>query len=117
MSPWWTDQQAAWIGAIGGSAIGLIGAILGTLGGICVPRGKCKGWVLGLMAFNLVAGVALLTAGIVGLTAHQPYAVWYPLVLGGGILGFVNAGLLPVVRARYREADRRRLQAEELRRS
>ena len=117
MTPWWTDPQAAWIGAIGGSAIGLLGAILGVVGGICAPRGMCKRLVLGLMAFNIISGIVLLAAGIVALSARQPYAVWYPLVLGGGILGLVDGGLLPVVLARYREADRRRLQAEELRRS
>ena len=117
MDPWWTGQQAAWFGGVGGSAIGVLGAVLGTVGGICAPRGKCKALVFSLIAFPLVVGPVLLAAGIVAIVGGQPYHVWYPLVLSGGIMTFVFGFLLPVFMARYRQADMRRLEAEELRRS
>ena len=116
MQPWWTDHQAAWIGGIGGSVIGGLGGLLGTVGGICAPRGKCKTLVLGMNYFVLALGWSLLIAGVVALAIRQPYAVWYPLLLGGGILAVVDTALTPLFHIRYREAENRRLQAEQLRR-
>jgi hypothetical protein len=49
---------------------------------------------------------------------HQPYAVWYPLVLVGGLSSLLIGTLWPtVIRTAYRQAEIRRLEAEELRRS
>jgi hypothetical protein len=48
---------------------------------------------------------------------RQPYHVWYPLALAGFILTFVCGGLLPVLLLRYRQAEARRMQAQDLRRS
>lgn len=117
MDPWWTAQQAGWFGAIGGSTLGILGGILGTLGGFCAPRGKCKGLVFSLIGIMLSLGAVSLVAGIVAVIAGQPYHVFYPLLLLGGITTFVVGALLPVFMARYRQADMRRLEAEELRRS
>ena len=42
MHPWWTEQQAGMIGAIGGSLFGLFGGVLGTVAGLCAPlRSAC----------------------------------------------------------------------------
>jgi hypothetical protein len=49
------------------------------------------------------------------LINDQPYHVWYPLVLIGGILTLVMGPLLPVVRLRYRQAEQRKLDAAGLR--
>ena len=117
MDPWWTAQQAGWLGGIGGTVCGVFGALLGTVGGICAPRGKCKGLVHLLIMGPLCLGALWLVAGVVAIVMGQPYHVWYPLVLLGGITTFVFGALLPVFRARYRQADVRRLEAEELRRS
>ena len=38
---WWTAQQGNLIGAFGGSAIGMVGAIIGSLS-FLVVRGKAK---------------------------------------------------------------------------
>jgi hypothetical protein len=117
MDPWWTAQQAGLFGAIGGSAIGVLGALLGTVGGIGAPRGKCKGPVFSLIGIALGLGALSLVAGVVAVIAGQPYHVFYPLLLGGGITSVVFGAALPVFQARYRQADMRRLDAESLRRS
>ena len=117
MTPWWTEGQAGWIGGSLGSFFGILGGVFGTVCGICAPRGKCKALVYGISVFMIAAGVAALIAGIVALLLGQPYVVWYPLVLVGIICTAVVGGLTPVIRRRYREAEQRRLEAEELRRS
>ncbi len=52
-----------------------------------------------------------LVVGVVALVAGQPYAVWYPLLLGGGICTVVFGAILLAVRARYRADELRRVQA------
>lgn len=117
MTPWWTDTQAGLIGGIAGGGLGAFGGILGTICGIFAPRGKCKALVYGLAASMIGIGVISLIAGLVALILHQPYGVWYPLLLIGVVGTAVVGGLIPVIRRRYQEADKRRLEAEELRRS
>jgi hypothetical protein len=116
MTPWWTDQQAGLWGGILGTAIGVLGGIFGTLVGICAPKGKCKRAVYALTAFLVAAGVMLLIGGVVALAGGQPYGVWYPLTLSGGILTLVIGLNFFGIRAAYRRAEMRRLEAEELRR-
>jgi hypothetical protein len=117
MSPWWTDPQAGLVGGIGGSVVGVLGGTLGTVAGICAPRGKCKWLVYGLAAFLMGTGIISLIAGVAAVLLHQPYGVYYPLILLGFISTVGMGGLLPVIRLRYRQADNRRLDAEEFRRS
>jgi len=73
--------------------------------------------VLGLAGLLVAIGLVCLTAGIVALVLRQPYHVWYPLLLGGFILSFCCGGLTPVLMLRYRQAEARRMQAQDLRRS
>ena len=117
MDAWWTDQQAGLIGGIAGSLVGLLGAAIGTVGGICAPRGKCRRLVFGLVGLLLAVGVVSLISGVVALAAHQPYGVYYPLLLIGILATALSPGALLMFRQWYREADLRRLEAEELRRS
>ena len=116
MISWWTDQQTGLFGGIAGSALGILGGLFGAITGICTPRGKCKGLVYGLSALMIGAGIIALISGVAALLMRQPYAVYYPLILIGVICTAVIGGLMPVIRRRYREADNRRLEAEELRR-
>ncbi len=46
----------------------------------------------------------------------QPYGVWYSLLLPGLLLTALMGTMTPVIRLRYRQAEHRRLQAEEFRR-
>ncbi len=115
MSDWWTQAQSGLIGGIGGGALGVLGGTLGALAGILVPRGKGKTIVLGGMWMGALGGLAALGAGVYALATKQPYHVWYPLLLGGGIGTIVLGSLIPVVRLRYAQAERRRLDAQGIR--
>jgi uncharacterized membrane protein (DUF4010 family) len=56
----------------------------------------------------------MLAAGIIGYITGQPYGVWYGLSLAG-LLGVVVLGVNhPVIARRYRQAEERRMQAQEL---
>jgi hypothetical protein len=99
------------IGGIGGSLAGIWGALAGYL----APRGKAKLLVLGMGMAIAIVGAILAGVGIYAWMDGQPYGVWYPLTLGGGVLTIVCGALLPVIRKRYFEADARRLAAEQFR--
>lgn len=117
MDPWWTVQQAGWIGGSLGATLGLLGGAFGMTAGFLAPKGKGKVAVLSLIGVILGLGVLSLVAGIVALIASQPYHVYYPLLLIGGIGSIVAGVNLPVILARYRQAEARRLDAAELRRT
>ena len=116
MSPWWSEMTATWIGAVGGSAAGVLGGIYGALCGVLASRGRAKGFVLGFHALLLGGGVLGLGGGIVGIVVGQPPYVYVPLLLVGVVLTGVMGPLLPVVRGAYAQADKRRLEAEGIRR-
>lgn len=107
---WWDDRTAGLVGGIGGSILGCLGGLMGTLGGF----GKGRRFVIGLAVLITLSGVAALVVGLVALGVGQPYAVYYPLLLLGGILTVVCGGLLPVIRRRYAEIELRRMTAMDL---
>jgi hypothetical protein len=104
-------------GAIGGSALGVLGGVLGAASGYLAPRGRGRGVILGAFTILLIVGLLHLVVGIYAFISGQPYSIWYPLVLIGVILTAVMGGLLPVVRKRYAEAEARRVNAAVLRQS
>ncbi len=118
MTEWWTNQDAALIGAIGGSFIGVFfGGIGGGIGGPLAAKGIGKPFVLGLYIVGIALGAVLSAGAIAALIDGQPYHVWYPLSLGGVLLLFVMTPLFFVLRLRYRQHEERKLAAEELRRA
>ncbi|MBM4107268.1 MAG: hypothetical protein FJ255_00380 [Phycisphaerae bacterium] len=117
MTPWWDPQTAGLIGGIAGGIAGVVGGTLGAAIGALAPKGKCKGPILGAQVGFTGLGAATLASGVVAVVTGQPYHVYYPLLLVGFIATAVMGGLLPVTLARYRQAERRRLDAEELRRT
>ncbi|MCL2640402.1 MAG: hypothetical protein FWD53_06125 [Phycisphaerales bacterium] len=124
MTPWWSEQTATMIGAFGGAAIGILGGIVGTLGGIMVPRGKGKRLVYGSVAFLGIIGLPLLILGLVALVVGQPYAVWFSPLMAGVVCVACVSFVFPGIARGYRlaennrlAAEKRRLDAEELRRS
>jgi len=87
--------------------MGLAGAMIGVLCGI----GRGRRLVLALHGIFAGLGAIALAAGFVALWIGQPYGVWYPLVLGGGIGVAVFGGLLPVSRRSYIQRELRKMQA------
>jgi hypothetical protein len=104
---WWGDRQGGMMGA----AIGCIGGLYGTVIGLLVPRGKARRFVLSLMMTMAGSGSVMLMVGLVALALRQPYAVWYPLVMSGVILGILSLSLLPGVKRQYDQIELRRMTA------
>jgi len=100
-------------GGVGGSLMGCLGAFIGYF----APRGKHRRFAMSAMLFFLVLGVIQLALGLVALMARQPFGIWYPMLLCGGIAVLVIGPLLPMIRLRYAQAEQRRLDAEGLRQS
>ena len=106
-SAWWSDGTGGLIGGIAGSLIGITGAILGVL----IARGRGRRPVLTTMVALVVAGSALLVAGAVTLAMSQPYAVYFPLILGGIILVAVFGPGFRRARRAYEDVELRRMRA------
>ena len=117
MSAWWTAYQGNLYGGYGGAAIGVLGGCLGAAAGYLAPKGKAKTFVLGAFGMMIAVGALTLIAALFALSSGQPRHVWYPLVLIGGIVCVVVPIQLPALRTAYRQAELRRLEAEELRRA
>jgi hypothetical protein len=67
--------------------------------------------VLAAMALVTALSAIALAAGIFAVTHGQPYGVYYPLLLGGGLGFMLFGGLRPMVRRRYDEIELRRMSA------
>lgn len=104
---WWSDRAAGFVGGIGGSVIGLMGALIGTLAGM----GKARRFVLILSACLIGFGVIILVVGAIALALGQPYAVFYPLLLSGAILTLVFGGIRPGIRKGYEQREFQKMTA------
>jgi hypothetical protein len=104
---WWSAETAGWIGAVAGSAVGTLGALIGTL----CSLGRGRRFVLGGLLVLGVSGLALLAVGGIALALGQPYEVWYPLVLLGLLDPVLAFSLLPTARRRFEALELRRMQA------
>ncbi len=107
---WWSDRQAGLIGGISGTLIGCLGALIGTLSSL----GRGRRLVMLVTWSMVVGGVAALAVGVVALVGGQPYAVYYPLLLVGGISAAVCGGMLPTIRRRYVAVEQERMRAKDL---
>jgi len=104
---WWSHRQAGWVGGAMGGVFGVIGCVIGLLAWRRADRrivfGTLAAWI-GLSAIGLVAGLVALVIG-------QPYAVYYPLLLLGGIGTGVPAWYWFVYSKRYEADELRRVSA------
>jgi hypothetical protein len=107
---WWNDRTAGWIGGIGGSICGSLGALIGILSGL----GKSRRFVILLCVLLIAFGLACLMAGAIAWLVSQPYAVYYPLLLFGVICTAVVGGILPGILRRYRQIELRRMTSMDL---
>ncbi len=105
--PWWGDRQGGIIGAIAGVVVGGLGALQGVL----TSRGRAKETVMALTTVVLVAGILTLGLGIIAVVQGQPYGVYYPLLLAGGLGALLTGCMLPVIKRRYAEVEMRRISA------
>ena len=117
MSEWWSFDASTVVASIAGAVFGTAVGLLGAAAGVLAPRGMARRLVIGAFVTALGAGIAVLSAGVFALTIGQPHHVWFGLALFGALTTAITGGLLPVVMTRYREADVRKLDAAELRRT
>jgi hypothetical protein len=104
---WWGERTAGLVGGIGGGLFGCLGGLIGLLAG----RGRGRRFVMFATAAMILLGAAALLAGIVAVTLGQPYAVYYPLLLGGGLRVGILAPMRPKLRRRYEELELRQIAA------
>ncbi len=112
-SAWWSDRAGGLVGGIAGGLIGITGALVGAL----VPRGRGRRAVLTTMVALAIAGGGLLVAGLVALALSQPYAVYFPLILGGIILVTVFGAGSRRARRVYEDVELRKMRAMDTARS
>ena len=108
---WWPDRTGGWIGAVAGSVVGAIGAMIGVL----TSLGRARRVVTAASTGLAVIGIAAFLTGVVALTRSQPYAVYYPLLLGGFLCSVIPLGLLSTIRTRYQALELRAMRAQDLR--
>jgi hypothetical protein len=110
------DMAAAsqWSGAyswLPGVALGILGAVIGSLAGWLAPKGKARRLVLGVEFVGLAGCVSMMLAGVLALLAGAAPPVWSSAVLSGIIGTAALSASVPVTLAAYRRAEQRRLSA------
>jgi hypothetical protein len=106
-SAWWSGREAGILAAIAGSALGILGALVGWLG----SAGRAKGFVLNTLKAIAWAGLAVCLLGAGAFLGGQPYEVYYSLVLLGGISATLGFFLPRSLSKRYQDLELRRMQA------
>ena len=107
---WWGPRTAGLVGGTVGSLLGCLGGVIGLLAG----RGKGRAVAMGLVKGMLGLGAISLVLGVVALFRSQPYAVFYPLLLGGVLGVGLPSFLIPTLRRRYEELELRKMKARDL---
>jgi hypothetical protein len=107
----WFDPKLSWLpGTLLGCAIGLWGCIAGLLSYLGNAR---RGVLISAIAVMGVAAV-FMTFGIVAYVQDQPRAIWYGLGYPGLLLLILSGVSIPILLARYRQAEERRQTQQEL---
>ena len=69
---------------------------------------------MGMVISCVVMGIGVITGGLIALCLRQPYHVWYPLVLSGGIVTAVYVWILSTIRRAYAQFELRKMEALDL---
>ncbi len=109
--PWFDANHWAWLP---GSLFGCLTGTWGAFAGYLAPRGKARGFVIGYGVLLQVIAAASLGVGVAALLAGQPYAIWFFFTFLGAQGTILMPMFLALIRRRYREAEQRRIQAEDL---
>jgi len=104
-SVWWSDQATGWIGTIEGCVLGGLGGLLAWL----ASKGRCRGFVVTSSYVLIGFGILFTLTGLLALASHQPYGVWFPLLLPGVILVAVIPPRLKQFRKGYEDLEMRRM--------
>lgn len=110
-SAWWSEPTGGLVGGILGGVVGILGGVIGWL----ASRGTARRFVLGATRTLATLGGVILVAGIVAMLRGQPWAVSYPLGLGGLLTTAIFGALLPTLRRRYEAAELRKMRAVDAR--
>ncbi|HSW10660.1 MAG TPA: hypothetical protein VLK32_07120, partial [Bacillota bacterium] len=102
---WFSESTGHMLGAWLGASAGVLMGTHGALTGLLLPRGKGKRVVLSAILVFLAAGTLSLGTGLYALLTGQPYHVWYPFMLVGGILLLVEGPAWFGVRTLYRQVE------------
>lgn len=102
---WWSDRVAGYVGGVSGSLIGLMGAAVGFLVGF----GRCQRIAKALINLILVIGIVCVILGVVAVIQSQPYAVYYPLLLVGGICVVIPLVIKKPVQQAYQRKEMRKM--------
>lgn len=102
-----TPRQISLLGGIGGSVLGLLGALVGIL----ASRGQARALVLALLKGMFAFGVVALLAAAAGWWRAQPPVLLSTLLLFGILCTVLPASLLGNVRRQYEEKEFRRMRA------
>src|SRR2546428_748635 len=104
---WWSERSGTLVGAVLGSFVGVVGAIIGVLSG----RGRARRLVVALLVGMIAVGGCLVLAGAAAASSSQPRYVWYPLLVIGGASGLIGLVILPAMRRRFAPAELRPIEA------
>jgi len=107
-SSWWSDRIGGLIGGFGGAFLGIF------LGGCLAPlaeRGKARRFVTASLIVTSFACSVILLIGLVALANRQPYNVYFPLLLLGGLGASLSLIQLRTVQRKYRDSELQRIAA------
>lgn len=104
---WLTPRQISLFGGVGGSILGLLGALVGVL----ASRGRARALVLGLLKGMFGLGVVALVAAVFAQGLAQPPQLLAIFLLLGVLCTVLPVSLFGRVRRQYDERELRRMRA------
>ena len=108
---WFDARTGNFYGGCAGAFWGCFAGLIGTLAGILIPRGKGRKLLMGMIVFAVVMGGIHIVVGLTAFSFSQPYYVWYPFVLLGGLLVVIFPFIFFTIRKQYEQTELRKLQA------